>query len=72
MEARLNLPLRIAILSSPLRTQIRLAAATGIPEARLSRIVNGWAHARADEQTAIAAALGKPLVEVFGTGGVAA
>lgn len=53
----MNLTLRIAILKS-VRTQTRLASATGIPEPRLSRIVNGWQQATPGEQAAISQALG--------------
>lgn len=70
----MNLPLLCAIRESPLRTQVRVAAATGIAEQRLSRIVNGWIRPRPKEQDAIANVIGKPVAELFGhiTGGSAA
>ena len=67
----MNIPLRLAILQSPIRTQIRLAAATGIREARLSRIVNGWVSASSDERQAIAATVGQPVDQLFGGSSVA-
>ena len=61
----MNIPLRLAILQSPIRTQIRLSATTGIRETRLSRIVNGWVSANAEERQAIAVAIGRPVEQLF-------
>ena len=61
----MNLELRIAILQS-VRTQTRLAAATGIPEWRLSKIVNGWQSATDHEQTRISTAVGIERTLLFG------
>lgn len=61
----MNVSLRLAILQSSIRSQVRLAAATAIREDRLSRIVNGWVIARREEREAIATALGKPVAELF-------
>jgi len=60
----MNINLRLAILQTT-RTQIRLSAATGIGETRLSRIVNGWAKPRADEKDRIAGAVGMPVRALF-------
>jgi transcriptional regulator with XRE-family HTH domain len=54
----MNFILKLAILRSPLRTQLRVASETNIREERLSRIVNGWARPTDCEQQAIAKALG--------------
>jgi hypothetical protein len=70
----MNIPLRLAILKSSLRTQVQVSAVTGIPEVRLSRIVNGWISPRRAECQAIATALGCPVEDLFGdkSGGSAA
>lgn len=60
----MNLELRIAILQS-VRTQTRLAAVTGIPEWRLSKIVNGWQQPTIDEQQRISTALGVERTLLF-------
>jgi len=65
----MNVPLRVALLRSPIRTQIRLAALTGIREERLSRIVNGWVTATPAERAAIAHAVERPENELFGASG---
>lgn len=62
----MNLTLRLAILTSPVRSQIKLAAQTGIGEGRLSRIVNGWVDPTEQQRQAIAEALGRPVAELFG------
>jgi len=61
----MNLNLRLAILASPLRTQVRLARQAGIGEGRLSKIVNGWITPTERERQAIAEALGRPAGELF-------
>lgn len=60
----MNLNLRVAILRS-LRTQTRLAHVTGIPEWRLSRIVNGWQEPTPAEQQLIANAVGVQREPLF-------
>ena len=62
----MNLTLRFAIITSPFRKQIGVAAYTGIGEGRLSKIVNGWVDPTQQERDAIADALGKPAGELFG------
>jgi transcriptional regulator with XRE-family HTH domain len=59
---RLNL--KIAILASG-ESQRQVAAKCGIPETRFSEIVRGWAEPRDRERDAIAAALNKPVDELF-------
>lgn len=59
-----NEALHLAIRRS-VRTQTRLAAKSGIGEARISRIVNGWAEPSEDEQRKIAKALDRPRAELF-------
>jgi hypothetical protein len=59
-----NLALRLAILQS-VRTQTRLAHVTGIPEWRLSKIVNGWQAPSSEEQRAICNALGAKRETLF-------
>jgi transcriptional regulator with XRE-family HTH domain len=49
--------LKLAILQAG-RSQRRVAREAGIPETRLSQLVNGWAEPRADERVALARALG--------------
>ena len=61
---QLNVPLHLAILRS-VKTQARLAAQTGIGEARISRIVNGWCIPSDDERKLIAGAVGAPTTELF-------
>jgi hypothetical protein len=61
----MNLRLRLAILSSPIRTQVRLGAQIGISEARLSRIVNGWVVPTDDERSRIAVALNEHQADLF-------
>jgi hypothetical protein len=68
----MNVPLRLALLQSPIRSQVRLAAVTGIAATRLSKIVNGWVNARSDERDAIASAVGRPVGELFDGGDGAA
>ena len=63
---RMNLTLRLAILTSPFRSQIKLAARIGIGEGRLSKIVNGWVDPTERQRDAIADALGRPAAELFG------
>jgi plasmid maintenance system antidote protein VapI len=63
----MNIPLRLAILSSTHKTQVRLAAAIGIGEGRLSRIVNGWAMPSEDEQLRIATAVSAEPATLFAT-----
>lgn len=60
----MNLTLRLAILRS-VRTQSRLAAMTGIPEPRVSRIVNGWQQPTTAERMSIAAAVGVAAESLF-------
>lgn len=62
----MNIPLHLAILTSPLRKQVRLAAQTGIGEGRISKIVNAWIEPTQRERLAIAEALGKGADELFG------
>jgi len=50
-----NLPLKAAIIRSG-RSQVSLAARTGIPESRISRIVNRWTKATPTERRRIARA----------------
>lgn len=45
----MRVALKAAIFASG-RTQRQIAAATGIPENRLSEVVRGWTDPRADEQ----------------------
>jgi transcriptional regulator with XRE-family HTH domain len=67
----MNVTLKLAILSSPLRTQIRLGASAGIGEARVSRIVNGWSQPTDDERKRIAEALNRDAAELFPSPSVA-
>ena len=60
----LNLKLKIAIAASG-KSQRQLAATSHIPEARISSIVRGWTSPRDTERDAIAAALGKPVADLF-------
>ena len=62
----LNLKLKIEITTSG-KSQRELAATSQIPEARFSSIVRGWTSPRAAERDAIAAALGKPVDDLFET-----
>jgi len=61
-----NLPLKVAIIRSG-RSQISLAAHTGIPESRISRIVNSWTKATPTERRRIARALRVSEDEIFGS-----
>ena len=61
----MRLKLKIAIVASG-GTQRELSRACNVPENRLSSIVRGWINPREPERQAIAAALGKPVSEVFG------
>jgi plasmid maintenance system antidote protein VapI len=61
----LNTALKLAIMTSPVRTQTVLAKKTGIHESRLSRIIQGHDDATDDEKIAIAKALRKPQTELF-------
>lgn len=60
-----DLPIRIALLTSGVRTLERLAALTGIERTRVSRIVNGWLTPTARERQAIAHALSTAPGELF-------
>ena len=65
MGQNLKVDLKIAIVLSG-HSQRQIAAVSGIPEARLSTLVHGWAEPRDHERNAIAAALGKLPEELFG------
>jgi transcriptional regulator with XRE-family HTH domain len=64
----MNERLKVALLRSG-RTQYAVAAAAGMSETRLSRIVVGRAPGTEEERRAIALALGVPLDELFGPTG---
>jgi hypothetical protein len=53
-----NIALKVAILTT-VRTQVRLAAASGIPEDRISRIVNQWVEPTPYERRRIAGLVGQ-------------
>ena len=61
----LNIPLKLAILQSPWRTQIAFAFHVGICETRMSRLVHGWVTPFPDECIRIAAALDVPASTLF-------
>lgn len=60
-------PLKRAIFDSG-RTQRSVAEASGLREDVLSRIVSGRVNSTDDERIAIAAALDRPVDDVFGDG----
>jgi hypothetical protein len=60
----MNVALRIAILRT-VRTQTMLAFRTGIPEGRISKIVNEWQTPDAHERRVIAEAVGEPADALF-------
>lgn len=47
------------------KSQRQIAAAAGIPENRLSTIINGWAKPRQAEREAIARAVNRSVRELF-------
>jgi Helix-turn-helix len=53
----MRLGLKIAILQSG-HSQRAISAASGIPESRLSTIVNGWGEVRPEERQALQRCLG--------------
>jgi transcriptional regulator with XRE-family HTH domain len=48
------------------RTQRQVAMQIGLPETRLSAVVNGWVTASPEERRLIAAALDQPVAILFG------
>jgi len=54
----MNIALKLSILRT-VRSQVQLAALTGIREDRISRIVNGWASPTAHERRQIARFVGQ-------------
>lgn len=63
-NVNLNLPLKIAIVSS-LKRQGDIATASFMGETRLSKIVTGREDPTDDEKKAIAKALGKRVHDLF-------
>lgn len=61
----MRLNLKMTILAQG-KSQRQVAAASRVPENRLSEIVRGWTVPRQHEREAIAAALGKTVDELFG------
>ena len=59
-----NVALRMAILRT-VRTQTALAFRTGIPEGRISKIVNEWQRPDAHERRVIAEAVGESADALF-------
>ena len=64
-EHSVNITLKVAIIESRWRSQINFSRYLSMQESRLSHIVNG-APATPIERAAIAHALGKTRVELFG------
>jgi DNA-binding transcriptional regulator YdaS (Cro superfamily) len=60
-----NVSLKIALLLSRVRTQVRLSSVTAIREERISRIVNGWVRPTPEEANAIARAIGADAITLF-------
>lgn len=60
-----NLALTIAFATTR-RSQRDVAAASGVPENRVSSIKKGWVKPRPWEREAIAKALGRTVEELFG------
>lgn len=58
----MRVKLRIAIVESR-KSQRQIAAASHIPESRLSSIVHAWTDPRDTERSAIATALGRSVDE---------
>jgi hypothetical protein len=56
--------LKIAILKAG-KTQRQLAHETGLPENRLSTLVNGWCEPRSDERERLARALEQDENQLF-------
>ena len=60
----MNRQLKIAFIRAE-KSQAEVARATGIPESRLSRIVNEWVSPNPHEQERISGALGVPREALF-------
>jgi hypothetical protein len=57
--------LKVAIVESG-RSQREISRDSGIPENRLSTIVQGWQEPRPEERQVLAGTLGRPEGELFG------